>query len=493
MFSRPTAAVLPDGKRWGGFDLDMFDLAGLARAVQVRLYVHKCSPRYCLQDRTSCRFFFPWPCQPQQQFDENVDRVALRRRLPEDDAWVVPHDLELAMFSPATINVLPFDPKHGADQARQYAGKYASKGEKYYFLETQRDGVKDFLKARTVGLCMCHNRLLNFHVVRSTCQVVFTPTTFVPGERTHTRRPPEHIEKEGNYPDPMFFMGRIQQQYLFRNQRLRHLRVEQFHKYFAPAFGPGLGASGSSPTIEDTCENEVAPSGADTHHRHFDQQSEIIREGKKLLGTNEYATAMRRRKDTELAVSRTPFLEPLGEKRDQFYEQRLFLGLPWYCPAIPQSMSDGVGGKRAAWRVAAGIHELQDNRVAKLSPVELLLGANGGVDFEEECKKLESEYCKPEHGLVCECCAGEIADSPCPSCRHAVGFHHCQQRPEHMWWRKGTLHAGQCDISLVLYRLHKKMLPLETLKKKAQAYMLGNHFEENKCEVIGNTNREPVF
>ena len=37
---------------------------------------------------------------------------------------VVPHELYLAMFSPATINVLPFDPHHGSDQARQYAAKY---------------------------------------------------------------------------------------------------------------------------------------------------------------------------------------------------------------------------------------------------------------------------------------------------------------------------------------------------------------------------------
>ena len=34
------------------------------------------------------------------------------------------------MFSPATIHVLPFDPLHGNDNARVYAGKYASKPEK---------------------------------------------------------------------------------------------------------------------------------------------------------------------------------------------------------------------------------------------------------------------------------------------------------------------------------------------------------------------------
>ena len=47
-------------------------------------------------------------------------------------------------------------------------------------------------------------------------------------------------------------------------------------------------------------------------------------------GVFEFAMPMRRRKNTELAVSRPPFLEPLGDKREQFYEQRLFLGLPWY-------------------------------------------------------------------------------------------------------------------------------------------------------------------
>jgi hypothetical protein len=36
--------------------------------------------------------------------------VALRRRHVGDDQFVVPHNLFLAMFSPATINVLPFDP-----------------------------------------------------------------------------------------------------------------------------------------------------------------------------------------------------------------------------------------------------------------------------------------------------------------------------------------------------------------------------------------------
>ena len=64
---------------------------------------------------------------------------------------VVPYNLYLAMFSPAIVNVLCFDPdphkathtsekqtdtlkltrtqNHGADQARGYAGKYCAKPE----------------------------------------------------------------------------------------------------------------------------------------------------------------------------------------------------------------------------------------------------------------------------------------------------------------------------------------------------------------------------
>ena len=40
---------------WGGFDTFTLRVAGLARAVQSRLYLHSCSLRYCLLNRSSCR------------------------------------------------------------------------------------------------------------------------------------------------------------------------------------------------------------------------------------------------------------------------------------------------------------------------------------------------------------------------------------------------------------------------------------------------------
>ena len=56
------------------------------------------------------------------------------------------------MYSPSSVNVAAFDPYHGADQARAYATKYASKPEKWYYMETQGNALKDWLKCRTVGL-----------------------------------------------------------------------------------------------------------------------------------------------------------------------------------------------------------------------------------------------------------------------------------------------------------------------------------------------------
>ena len=122
-----TEMVRPSTAGWGhgGFaDFEKLRVAGLARAIQTKLYLHSCSNKYCLQGRSTCRFFFPWPETPQQQYCLNTERVAGQRRLEEDDAWLNPHELYLAMFSPATVHCLPFDPRYGADTARQYCGKY---------------------------------------------------------------------------------------------------------------------------------------------------------------------------------------------------------------------------------------------------------------------------------------------------------------------------------------------------------------------------------
>ena len=360
------------------------------------------------------------------------------------------------MFSPATVNVLPFDPRRGADQARQYAGKYASKPEKWYYLETERDGVKDFLQCRTVGLCMTHNRLLNFHVVRSTRPVQFTPASFVPDKNQRTLRDPSHIATNPDYPDPVYYLNHTQK-CLFRSEQLRHLRVEQFNRYFS------LTGDNEACTIEDTLGDEEDVVAPEPHHRHFDSAADEIQAGSSYPAIVKHVNGARRRQQARLGVSRVPFIEPLGAKRESFYEAKLLLGLPWYCTEWPSKECDSW---TFVWDPPVDIGG------AHINGGELKIAPELALSFEQHCADLEKDICKHDHNLICECCAEELG-SLCKACRFAVGFHYCQN-PEgkhHCVWRKGTLFAGHVDIYRVMFNLHRKGLPTQTLKEKVQEYI----------------------
>jgi hypothetical protein len=114
------------------------------------------------------------------------------------------------MFSPSVINVLPFHPHHGSGHARQYVGKYAAKPEKYFFLDTSANGVRQFLKGRTIGVCMAINRLLGFRVVRSTKPVVCTSVCFAPPSWSRIQRDSAHRQMNFDYPDTEYYLTNTQ-------------------------------------------------------------------------------------------------------------------------------------------------------------------------------------------------------------------------------------------------------------------------------------------
>ena len=60
------------GKHCSGWTYEKLRVAGLARSIQTKLYLHSCSPKYCLHNRSTCRFFFPWP-EPGICLDLNVN------------------------------------------------------------------------------------------------------------------------------------------------------------------------------------------------------------------------------------------------------------------------------------------------------------------------------------------------------------------------------------------------------------------------------------
>ena len=459
----------------GGFvDYEKLRIAGLARSVQTRLYLHSCSNKYCLQGRSSCRFFFPWPEQPQQQYDLNTERVAGQRRCEEDDQWLNPHELYLAMFSPATVHCLPFDPRYGADTARQYCAKYASKAEKWYYLETQRDGVRDFIKARTVGLCMCHNRLLGYRVVRSTRPVQYTPTAFIPARESRTPRDPNHVERVPAYPDPQFYLSHAGK-YLFRHPDLRHLRLEQYNRYFAHA---GDRAAVEGPTLEDTVLEDDGAVQSEPGHRHCDAFAESILPGAVFPSIAAGVEGARRRRQARLAVSRVPFIEPLADKRETFYEQRLLLGLAWFCSEPPEQEEDG----NVVWRFRWEPPPEEQLGGVLLEPQELVLGREA-VSFEHRCAVLERRLCQSESDLICLCCSEEMSDLVCDACRYAVGFHKCF-RAGSFRWRKGTLFAGELDVQRVLFNLHRRGLPTAKLHQKADDYIEAGLLRDDDAAVM---------
>ena len=233
-------------------------------------------------------------------------------------AKVVPHNLFIVMFSPSSDNVLPFDPHHGADQARGYAGKYASKPEKYFYMEIEKNSAKFWLKARTVGVCSTYNRLLNFHVVRSTKPVLYASAKFVPDSEYSWRRTDFHLDKHPQYPDPIFYLDLLGK-YYFRHASLLHLRMEQFNRYLYL-----LQDDTRVPDItsENTREEEEDIRFVDTDHRHYDAFMEIEVPAAMYPARLKGVLSAKRRMHSRLAVNRTSFLEPIGQTREAHYQQR---------------------------------------------------------------------------------------------------------------------------------------------------------------------------
>ena len=90
--------------------------------------------------------------------------------------------------------------------------------------------MKRYLQSRNVGLCMCHNRHLGNHVVRSTKPTIFLWPQFVVTDASRVPRSEEHLQNV-RYPAPAYYLNQVLQSF-FRHPDLRYLRPEQFFRYF---------------------------------------------------------------------------------------------------------------------------------------------------------------------------------------------------------------------------------------------------------------------
>ena len=232
--------------------------------------------------------------------------------------------------------------------------------------------------------------------------------------------------------------------------------------------------------------SDEEPPPVDVNHRNYDETMEDTSEGAHFLAWTKHVPGCKRRSQNRLGCSRVPFIEPIGSSREDFYEAKLVLGLPWFCPEVPRAVKTADGHDDTEWtfQFDPPVNEIGGK---KLDSEVLKLSEQHQTSFEMMCHRLEAQFCDAELGIVCRCCSEEMQESPCASCRYATGFHICRNEHNHCGhhlWKKGTLHAGTLDVQRVLFILHRKLVPLNALKEKAKAYVEAGLINEELAERV---------
>ena len=163
--------------------------------------------------------------------------------------------------------------------------------------------------------------------------------------------------------------------------------------------------------------------------------------------------------------------------------QKLLLGLPWFCPDRPTTHEDGTAEWHFRWEPPPP-SELRGGVV--LEPRNLAIGRDE-VSYEGICHELDDALSSYEYALACQCCARAYGVDQCAACKHAIGFHYCQNSrrdTDKLLWRKGTLFADKLDVERCLNNLSKKGCPIHVLRQKAEEYIAGGHIDSGLAERI---------
>ena len=310
-----------------------------------------------------------------------------------------------------------------------------------YFMESEKNGVRFWLKARTVGLCAAFNRLLGYHPVRSTKPVVFLSSMFIKDNEHSNKRSDQHLAKCPDYPDPVFYLSHLGK-YFFRNESLLHLRVEQFTRYLLISDKADTDETSAGTTADDDHNEEDADDArfVESHHRHFDLFMEQEPPGKRYFSRMRGVPSAKRREHSKLAVSRYWQPEPIGNTREAYYQQRLLLALAWFSDSAPALVVADSGKQAVHWTLKWARPASLARRA--LPDITLQISSVGSTDFsyEERCCHFESLFSSSR--FVCKCCDGEVGQGPCDACRFAIGFHVCPESGTEHRWCRNTLFGG---------------------------------------------------
>lgn len=225
-------------------------------------------------------------------------------------------------------------------------------------------------------------------------------------------------------------------------------------------------------------------------HRNYDQFMEArVEAGTRFPGLFSGVAGARRRADSRLGVSRIPLLDIAGAAREGYYQQRLLLSLAWWCSTPVESVV--VEGKAVFhWVFNWSPPSPEVIGGAQLEPETITISSvsSHGFSFEDYCKRLEVKFGEPELGVLCACCIAGASNDTCVSCMCCIGWHNCSKLSDkRLYWKAGTLHAGRLDVQRVLYNLHRRQIPTDALKAKADDYVASGYMNEADSELIIKT------
>ena len=168
----------------------------------------------------------------------------------------------------------------------------------------------------------------------------------------------------------------------------------------------GEGDTAAAGNMEDTLASDEEPAPPDLSHRNYDELMEETPPGAHFLASFTHVPGCKRRVQTRLGCSRVPFIEPMGATREDFYESKLVLGLPWFCPVKPEIVKNDEGQDvtEYTFQFDPPINEIGGNFLES----EVLKLGRSDVSFETMCHRLEAKFCDAELGLVCRCCTEEM-------------------------------------------------------------------------------------
>ena len=221
----------------------------------------------------------------------------------------------------------------------------------------------------------------------------------------------------------------------------------------------------------------------DPTHRSYDRRASTLDAGDTLRSAAALGGATRR-KNTNLCVPRSRFIEPYGEGRELYYEQKLLQGMPWHCDKKPMGVSTVGNEKELKWTFTTTVPNRQVQIRDSLREFSMVgRTPEDGETFEQKCVNMERAFSRENE---CQCCAL----GGCRTCLYAEGWHQCEKdcvgesetHEAPYVWRAGTLHNGVLDIDSSLWTLARRFVPVDVLKIKLDTYIKEGHINADQKE-----------